>query len=274
VIQYDPEADDWLTIGTLSESRLEPDVIDVPIEFCDRLGVGEEDITVEAEEIALIIGGVWIPELPGDRVLSSVEIFGCDGRNTIEVEDYPITGTYLPGAVFLADKAEVLVCGGFGCPGGAPRCSDRLDCHTFSLITGQWTDAPQMNAARFNYLMALAPDAEAGESKELKPVVLGSGPDTEILDDGEWRPYLPLEYSSWQGSGCMVQNGDFVYVIQEEIVVLDLTRWSFTSLGDAPTNFARPRQCTYTIIDGQAGIFLRFGYWFSLVTETWHKKTR
>jgi len=224
------------------------------------------------EEAALVIGGLWIYEDAGERILSSVEVFGCQGGNGVEVQEYPNFGVQLSAALLYEDS--ILACGGFGCNEDGD-CGARTECHTFSLTDDSgWSSAPEMTQAKFNHFLALGRDAENANDPDLKPIALGFGASTQILDGDAWRDYLPLPYVGWQGTGCIVQYDDRLYAIRDEIVMLDLSTWSFQSLGLAPVNLDRPSRCTLTFIDDDPGIFLRFGYWFNLVTETWHKKAR
>ncbi len=227
--------------------------------------------------MALIIGGYYSPD-GVNTVQQSVELFGCNNRYTVPIEDYPET-VYLPGATYQADEDRVLCCGGFTCPDGPTgnNCEIRDECHYWSAVSGLWDDgetAPSLANGKRNFFMAQAVNIETASDARV-PLALGNGPDTEIfdVDNDQWIAYKEMIENNWVGLGCLVQNEDIIYHIRLDVQTLDTTTWEFVTIDDAlPDAMATPFRCSYTTIDGDAGIFTRYGYFYNLNSGEWEKK--
>ncbi len=87
------------------------------------------------------------------------------------------------------------------------------------------------------------------------PIVLGNGEETERYnpDSGEWEEYTELEENDWTSFYCLVQVGDSVWQMRDNIFELDLNSWGLTPYGDVPEQLRNSGHCSYLEIDGQPG---------------------
>ncbi len=268
VVQYDPLSDSWLTLGSMTETRLMHEVIEVPVEYCDYFVLEEE--SSEENEAAIILGGY---NQATDVYHQSVELFGCTDDETIYLTDYPEEGIILTSGTFITEEGRLMVCGGSTCP----PCVRQSLCYYWSPFSGEWTEAPSLvQTPSLSLFMAQMPNLlEQPPDDHHVPGILWFGTETEIFDsnDDQWVPYISLEESGWGELGCIHQEGDKIYHIWDEILILDLADWTVQSLGVPPDNIVRSGTCAYTEINGDPGIFTRYGYFFNLHTEAWEKKS-
>ena len=63
----------------------------------------------------------------------------------------------------------------------------------------------------------------------------------------------------------MLANANMIYHIQNNITTLDTDTWEFNvTFAEVPDALIRPFRCAYVTIDGDDGIFTRFGYFFKV----------
>ena len=175
VVQFDPVANEWSSIGNLNEPTLWNAFIEVPASFCLGLEAPEDKkkppvvpnenktsiirkTERDSDSVALIIGGLDLGYEGSGPAASTafVELYGCDGgRNP--VSPFPArvretAATYVP-----ADGNEVdyvLVCGGYQCPRSDPGCLDLSgDCYAWFPSTNAWEPAESLVQPRRDHIL-------------------------------------------------------------------------------------------------------------------------
>ncbi len=282
VLQYNEITDTWDLLGTLQETRMLHEVIEVPVEFCDQYvgstQTAEEPITItdeqeEIETVAMIIGGLWDIDSEGlvGVALPEVELFGCPGSEDTSVilQDFPLP-VYLLAGTYYDDK--VITCGGYSCRGGiAQICGMLDDCF-------QWTPEEQwqpfvdnLDNPKWSHFMPKVQNLLSG-SNEFVPLVIGLNSETEIYDPEteKWELYLeaPTDMVSF---ACFIQYGDFIYYLRENIMALDTTTWELHDLGTVPQFLENPGRCAPLEIEDRSGKYneelyseFLFIFWLSL----------
>ena len=266
VIQYDPIADEWGSIGAMNRTRRFMEVIEVPGDFCDAIvhvttdvpptTTGIDDTTTSRfttpdplrDNAALIIGGYW--SVPGAEVpmLDSVEIVGCTGADPSAMELAPFPrGVYQAGGAFVDDNGggHVFVCGGLHCEGST--CLDSEICYKWRPLIGIFNPDSTMVEVRVSHIIAQIQNLDEPAEGRV-PVAIGGHDLSEVYgSDGDWSIYrsLPTE-SNWNSANCLVQHGDFVYSIPfgQNISRLDTLNWDVVQVGRRrprpPGPLARP----------------------------------
>ncbi len=263
--QYHSNTNQWVKIGNLRQSRGFHEVIEIPLEFCQSnvnatttttvMPAVSTTATPQADTAAMIIGGVTNREGGGD-VTDSVELFGCPKINhdfLVDMKDFPV-GVYLTAGVYYPDGNKVMVCGGNQCT--SPRvCQVKPDCYEWLPMEEEWVQADNgLNNGKWAHLMGLAANID-DPSREV-PFVLGYGTETEIYDpDTEsWQDYEPIQESDWTTLYCLVQYGDSVWQMRQNIFELNLNTWETRDLGAMPDRLRSSGQCSVAEIGGTPGI--------------------
>ncbi len=277
VIQYDPEEDDWIDLGTMELPRRFHEVIEVPISFCDLLPDSLETTTappippVDLDNAMLVIGGY---EDNAGNNIDFVEVFGCQGPPR-SVSSLPF-GVFGAGGVLVPgeedDEGHVLVCGGGQCSGS--NCDPSTLCLQWTPSDNTWTESSNLTQPFFAHIMALVPDIDTGNLDEFFPAVLGFRNESEIFDPetNTWSPYQPLP-GNWYSLECFTQLGQKIYHIARSVEELDILTWQINTLiEDLPTEYRSPLMCAGVEIDGVLGIMTQAGNWLRLDTLQWEQK--
>ncbi len=48
--------------------------------------------------------------------------------------------------------------------------------------------------------------------------------------------------------------------------------WEVSAVSDVPAALSLPRRCVVTAIDGEMGLFTRYGYFYNIEEDSWTKK--
>ncbi len=48
--------------------------------------------------------------------------------------------------------------------------------------------------------------------------------------------------------------------------------WEVSPVSDVPAALSLPRRCVVTAIDGEMGLFTRYGYFYNIEEDSWTKK--
>ncbi len=261
VYQYEDSSDQWRYLGQTVHSRTLHEIIEVPKSFCDVV----TNPPPSTETAAMIIGGVGALE-PGSRrdILQSVELFGCPGRDSFLIDNYP-KSLYLHAGNYYEkldrDEEEatgtVLVCGGFACedPVADDPCRNSPECYEWTP-ENRWQIRPEvLPEDKWAFMMASVIDMYSGSNTEV-PLVLGEGEETYVYDylEGEWQSYDILEMRNWFSLQCFVQHENTIYHIQTQIHALDTLTWETRMIGEVPEALANhPGRCAISVINGETG---------------------
>jgi len=209
------------------------------------------------DTVALIIGG-FSNNGDDSTIFPSVEIFGCPNQGSVRVDNFPRGSSSLMGGVYVDSLNAALICGGYSCSSDEV-CSTSKQCHQFSSLDHEWTQAEDLLTERFGHIMATGPNLLSGTG-EIQHIAVGSNLlSTEIFDGESWNEYLELPTPAgyaWYVVGCMVQHGNLVYSVANTVQVLDLSTWSIKTIGVVPTEPITINQCAYTKINGREGKYI------------------
>lgn len=110
--------------------------------------------------------------------------------------------------------------------------------------------------------MVLAKNLDS-DSDEHVPLVLGQSIETEIFQPSNdtWANYRPLLGANWNALSCLVQYGERVYHIFDDVFELNLETWDIINHGPKPSYLGRfPGKCAVATIDGTPGKILLCSY--------------
>ncbi len=209
----------------------------------------------EAQDtVALLVGGID----DNEEAISGVELFGCPGRESTPVDDYPIPIFLTGGLYYQPDPDDIstgraLVCGGLSRNEDGLRF-DVTECYEWRP-DGQWTDSANLLETKWGHLMALAVDLET-QSEALVPMALGLNTNVFVYkpEDDRWSRYSrDLPNAPWATFECLLQKDAQIYQITNNAVLLNTTDWIYTPLYEVPDALNRPGRCAYTEIDGVPG---------------------
>ncbi len=261
VYQYEGSDDQWKYLGRTVHSRTLHEIIEVPKAFCDVV----KTPSPSPDTAAMIIGGVGGIDEDGRRqVYQSAELFGCPGRSSFFIDDYPVRQFLSAGNYFDAlDRYEneptgtVLVCGGFVCDEYAEgqNCENTSECYEWTPMN-RWSsrDGYGMDRSRAAHMMASVVDLNSGSNVPV-PLAVGPGNETSIYDfTDNWQEYDPLVESGWDSRECLMQFEDTIYHIGAQIQSLDTLTWETHIIGHVPETLANhPGRCAISIINGVPG---------------------
>ena len=139
----------------------------------------------QADAAAVILGGY--DQERSNAVIGDVELYGCPGQNSIELEPLPIP-TYLGGAVKLENEQSILFCGGYQVFNDTGRMTNK--CYSYNAITNTWTPTLPLLQERYAFMLTNIDSMDDTEPDKL-PTALGYHIDTEIQDmiSNTWQPY-------------------------------------------------------------------------------------
>ena len=277
VVQYDAETDKWIDLGDMLIERQMHSIVEVPSTFCDYFAplptVPPKPILPTpappspTANAALVVAGFW-PNHPTDPYLRTAELFGCPGRDSIPVKDYPL-GSYLHAGVYIASSNRVLVCGGYSCDGG--ECTVRKNCYHFSPDWNVWSEMQEFSSPRWGHIMPLLNDLNVTQPQQT-PVAMGLERDTEIYDGNlhDWRGYIDLPETSWYSTGCFLQHENgLIYDLRIDAVEFDPNTWQTRNLGQLPISVARVGRCGSIIKDdGEEGLLSKYGFYYRIADHT------
>ena len=99
--------------------------------------------------------------------MDKVELFGCPGRESIELDPIPYKVIWGSGAK-LVNENTVLHCGGYVIEEDAST----NECFTFNLINKSWTQVLPLLQSRFYYLITNVDSLDDTEP-DLLPLAIG-----------------------------------------------------------------------------------------------------
>ena len=273
-------------------------------------------VVSQAQNVALVIGGVQALRTPfemlknknthdcflasedyGITQLTSAEIFGCPGEESILIADYPTTVQWASG-IFWEARQEPLVCGGINCYvtdycANYDYCAGEFleTCYTWNAASNTWSHTGYLINAQSRFHMGQITSPAEGWNKD--PIVLGGlggDPDgyeyeciydTAVLKDDtwikhkKWPDFRDYSVQSW-GDECMTQIDNEVYVLNDEYfdntTVTNLETWETRpifegQMDDAWQNCNDGCFCVPMEKGGKKGIYLQFGAWLNLEDE-------
>ena len=281
VTQYDSQRDLWVDLGDMVIERQMHEVIEVPRAFCDYFAPLP---TLPPNPIppmptppptdanaALVVAGYW-PDHDVDPFLKTAELFGCPGRGSIPVADFPL-GSYQHAGAFIPSSERVLVCGGYSCQ---TNCSIRDNCYHFSPRWNVWAEMEPLNEPHWGHIMPMLNDINVTQGQKT-PVVMGLVRETEIYDENlhGWRNYNDLPAINWYSTGCFLehQNG-MIYDLRRNATEFDPDTWTYTDKGELPLSVARIGKCGAIVMeDGDEGLLSRYGFYYRIADHTIHPMT-
>ena len=166
--------------------------------------------------------------------LASVEIFGCPHLESFEVASLPFPLDN-PGGLFDEAEGRVLVCGGYGCDPEV-ACDSTKKCHYFKPDTDEWRRAMDMRIGKNNFLMTKIGNINETSASEKVISSLGYTTQSDIYDPYlmEFKEYLDFPSPNIYTSTCIVQIGDLIVALRQDIVILDTLTWNMTIYQELP----------------------------------------
>ena len=146
---------------------------------------------------AVVIGGF---DRNSDNGLDKVELFGCEGYDSFEIESYPTTVEMAAGLAWPEGEEQLVVCGGTSKnPDGNGGIVLMNDCYWFDASRAEgsrWQQGEDLPAVRVAHGMFAVNNTDT-TSDELVPMVLGQSRFTFIYNpyNGTWMDYKDVQVS-------------------------------------------------------------------------------
>ncbi len=282
IVQYEADTDSWTHIGSMIQEVSMTDVIEVPTTVCQHFTASPTTTTTTTttnappttitpdpsvlEKVALIVGGYF------EAGLSTIELFGCPGMETSKfLGKFPV-GLQLTAMTYIEAEDHVLMCGGGHCNvTGSVSCVPDVKCYRWYRQTGAFIYDSSMAEERMNYLLTQVPEIGSGN---LMPVTIGDVLATEKYDSASksWSSYRNTSASWTAQTHCLVHYNGLIYAMASELEVLDPSDWSITTLLTPIEDDIGNARCVGLTINGQPGLFTRYGFWLNLNSLQWEKK--
>ncbi len=242
VLQYDPELDDWISLGNMLGPHTYAAVIEVPESFCDgyvtistptSIPTTTSSVSPLEETAALIIGGREYGSF-GETLIPEVEIFGCPNIDPSETLIQPLpTLTYNTAGAYVHNfegSDYVMICGGYQCSEGQDVCDVGNVCFTWNPVENVWRASSELVQSRRNHILIQVDNLDAPGERVM--MVIGNAETTEILnsDNMTWSEYRTMPNDDWQSQSCFTQVGSNIYHLLSKVEVLDT---SVPTNGDA-----------------------------------------
>ncbi len=288
VIQYVPESDEWIQLGTMTRSRTFHVIVEVPISYCDQFAPSDyvpqttpapvgTPAPVARTTAAVIIGG-FSDTLDPANINNVVEIDGCEGNNyeSFAISNYP-TRPYLLSADYIEDSEGdyILACGGYNCV-NMNECQLSADCYSYDAQSDAWSLHSKMQRTRYAHILRQMPDYAQDESN-MVPTVFGYHQEAEAYRNTGGQPIWGDSFTL-QGRifalDCIAYDEDTgdVWSMVGEIYKYNVISGTHETIGPMPAGLERPGKCSLVTINGDKGLFIRYGFFYNINTQLWETK--